>query len=357
MNARELKEYIVNNEKIEFILESLGCNHIKFQSKYNTWSGTQPDGDNPEGVVIKNNYYLGYYSYSRNVHVEDERDIFFFIGEVKSFKSFKEIMKYTHNLLGLKYCFDKSSLSTEKKEDPLAIFKKAAAKRTYKQVIEFDPLNEDVLMDFVPMIHIDLFREGIIRKTIDKFKLGYSYRWKRTIFPMRYWADGSLMGFTGRTSVENYEEFGIPKYFISPGMKKEINLYGLYENKSEIKKARYVVVTESEKSVLKLDSRNKPIGVALSGKTMSREQVRVLLGLDIDEIIICLDKDVPIEEVWDICENFYHIRKVSYMIDRWGLLKDKESPCDKNIKVFEFMFKYRTTYTEKEHQEYIRRVS
>lgn len=357
MNSKELKQYIVDNKKIELILEDLGCNQIKFQSKTNSWTATQPDGDNPQGVVIRNNYYLGYYSYSREVHSDDQKDLLYLVKEIKKFKGFKETMEYIHGLLGLEYTFDKSKISKDKKVDPLAIFKKAAAKSTYKPSIEFNHLDEDILEEFVPMIHIDLFREGIIKKTIDKFKLGYSYKWKRTIFPVRYWADGSLMGFNARTSIPNHEEFGITKYFITPGMRKEINLYGLYENKKSIEETGYVIITESEKSVLKLDSRNKPHGVALSGKNISKEQIRIIMGLEINEVIICLDKDVPMEEVWDMCENFYHKRKVSYIVDRWSLLNEKDSPCDKSINIFDFMFKHRVKYDENTHQKYSRKIN
>ena len=78
-------------------------------------------------------------------------------------------------------------------------------------------MSEDILNDFVPYIHIDLFREGIVKRTIKKFGLGYSYRWRRTIFPIRYWLDGTLMGYNARSSIENCSEFGISKYFITPG--------------------------------------------------------------------------------------------------------------------------------------------
>jgi DNA primase len=83
---------------------------------------------------------------------------------------------------------------------------------------------------------------------------------------MRYWLTGELLGFNQRTTVENYEEFGIKKYFITPTYPKALNLYGLYENYDAIQKAGYVVVAESEKSVLKRDSLGDSTVVALSGK-------------------------------------------------------------------------------------------
>ena len=91
----------------------------------------------------------------------------------------------------------------------------------------------------------------------------------------------------------------------------ELNLYGLYENYDSIQKAGYVVVAESEKSVLKRDSFGDGTVVALSGKSISDEQVRILMGLNV-EIIIGLDKDVDVNEIRFMCEKFQKFfRRVS----------------------------------------------
>jgi DNA primase len=189
--------------------------------------------------------------------------------------------------------------------------------------------------------------------TREKFKLAYSYKHKRVIVPLRYWATGELLGFNQRTTVENYEEFNIKKYFITPTYPKALNLYGLYENYDSIQKAGYVVVAESEKSVLKRDSLGDGTVVALSGKSMSDEQVRILMGLNV-EIVIGLDKDVDINEVRHIAEKFYNIRPVSYIYDKWDLLKDKDAPMDAKNKIYQFLFKHRIKYDENEHKEYIK---
>jgi DNA primase len=269
---------------------------------------------------------------------------------------FAEAIKYTHKLLGLEYKYSPKKKEPEKpKFDPLAMFKKAALKKRYVcDVGEIKYLDEDVLDDFYPGIHIDLFREGIIKKTIDKFHLGYSHRWKRTIFPHYYWLTGQLMGYNARTSVENYDLFDIKKYFLTPGMKKELNLYGLYQNMDEIEKKHVIVIGESEKSVLKRDSRGDGTWVAISGKTLSEEQVRIILGLDVNEIVIALDKDVPEVEIWSICSKFFRQRKVSYIWDKHNLLGKKDSAADATNQIYNYLYKYRIEYTEELHQKYLK---
>lgn len=357
MTSQELKEYILENNKIEYILEELGCRSIVFHPDKNYWTATQPDGDNLLGVVICQFTYLNYFSYSRNVHINDQRDIFYLIQQIKNI-NFSQTMKYVHKLLGIDYRFKKE----EKKQQFNALEILLKHDKKYKKrsvnVLDFNHtiLNEDILNDFVPMIHEDLFREGIIKKTIVKFGLGYSYKYKRTIFPHRLWNTGELIGYNARTSIENYDEFGIKKYFLTPGMKKENNVFGLYENYTDIKKAGYITVFESEKSVFKRDSLCDSTGVALSGHSMSDVQANIISSLDLKEIVIAMDKDVPIEEVWHMCEKFFHRRRVSYILDTENLLDKKDSPADASNIVYNLLFQNRIHYGEKEHQEYEKRL-
>ena len=58
-----------------------------------------------------------------------------------------------------------------------------------------------------------------------------------------------------------------------------------------------------------------------------------------------------------MCEKFYHIRPVSYMYDKWDLLKgEKDSPMDAENKIYNFMFKHRIKYNEEEHKNYVRGI-
>ena len=86
---------------------------------------------------------------------------------------------------------------------------------------------------------------------------------------------------------------------------------------------------------------------------MSDEQARILIGLNV-EVVIALDKDVPIEEVRAMCEKFYRIRNVSYVCDKRNLLEDKQSPADAINKIHRFLIRYRTKYDESEHQKYLK---
>lgn len=357
MTVIELKEYIYNNGKIEFILNEIGCGYILYHASKDYYSCSNCNGDNKGAVNIKNNKYLNCVNYTREKDFDENSDLLTLVQYNKKLKdssfSFFDTIKYLHKILGLPLTF-KKEIKTET-VDPLYIFKKVRTKRKKQNVLEFHVLNESELQDFVPYVHIDFFRDGIMSWTVKKFGLAYSYRYKRNIIPLRYWLTGELLGFNMRTSVENYDLFNIKKYLITPGYPKQMNLFGLWENKEIIQDKGYVVVYEAERSVLKRDSLGDGTGVALSGHEISDEQVKILIGLDC-EIIIALDKDIDIEHIRYCCEKFYGIRKVSYLYDRWDLLKGNDSPADSVNKIFEFMMQYRVIYDYKEHNKYIKNL-
>lgn len=354
MTIKELKSYIFENNKIEFVLDKLGCHQIQYHKEREYYSAAQPDGDNPQGVNIKNNAFLDYRSFTRDVSYEDGKDLIDLAQTVKKL-SFVDTVKYLHTILGIEYKWSRKQ--TTVKDKSASDKERCRIDRFIRNdridVENIRAIEEEALNDYVPLLYVGWFREGIMPWTRKKFGIAYSYRRKRIIIPMRYWLTGQLLGINSRTIVENYDELGIKKFFITPTYQKSLNLYGLYENHDAICQAGYVVIHESEKSVLKRDSRGDDTSVALSGKTISSEQVRILLGLNVD-IIVSLDNDVPLPEIWHICEKFYGLRNVYYIQDDWGLLGAKDAAADKPDKIYSFLLKHKKRYGEKEHKEYLK---
>ena len=352
MDTTSLKEYIFNNNKVEFVLEKIGCKLIKYHSSKNFYSAANYNGDNTGAVNVYNTKYLLIHNWTRENEFDDVSDIIS-LTQYNKKCSFVDAVKYLHNILGLELTPYKKEEKKEK-PDPLAVFENAINRhRAIVDVAEIQAIKEEAINDYVPLLYIDWLREGIMPWAAKKFGLAYSYKYHRVVIPIRYWLDGTLVGFNQRTTVENYEELGIRKYFLTASYRKSLNLYGLWENREEIEDKKTVVICESEKSVLKRYSRNDGTCVALQGKKLSDEQMRIIIGLNVNEVIIALDNDVPIEEVRHICEQFYHIRNVSYVKDRWNLLGDKDAPADAENKVYNFLIKHRVKYDESEHQKYL----
>lgn len=352
MDTTSLKEYIFNNNKVEFVLEKIGCKLIKYHSSKNFYSAANYNGDNASAVNVYNTKYLLIHNWTRENEFDDVSDIIS-LTQYNKKCSFVDAVKYLHNILGLELTPYKKEEKKEK-PDPLAVFENAINRhRAIVDVAEIQAIKEEAINDYVPLLYINWLREGVMPWAAKKFGLAYSYKYHRVVIPIRYWLDGTLVGFNQRTTVENYEELGIRKYFLTASYRKSLNLYGLWENREEIEDKKTVVICESEKSVLKRYSRNDGTCVALQGKKLSDEQRRIIIGLNVNEVIIALDNDVPIEEVRHICEQFYHIRNVSYVKDRWNLLGDKDAPADAENKVYNFLIKHRVKYDESEHQKYL----
>ena len=357
MTVNELKTYIYDNNKVEDILKAIGCHHIRFHKGKDYWTYGNCNGDNISAILIRNNEYLNVHNYTREKEFGNKADIFTLIQYNLKVSNkpytFYDVIKYTHDILGLKFTFKKEKNVKEiEKPDPLLKFKMIKRKSSICITNDYEPLKEGAY-NFAPFPHISFAKEGIMPWTWKRFELGYDYYKNRTVIPLRYWLTGELLGFNMRTSIPNSEILGIKKYWITPGYPKQINIYGLWQNKDDIQKAGYVVVYEAEKSVLKRDTLLDPTGVAMSGHTISHEQCSILIGLGV-EIIIAFDKDVGIDYLRYCCEQFYRIRKVSYIYDNYGLLDDKDSPADARDKDFKFLFDNRIIYDEKEHLEYIK---
>lgn len=351
MTISELKEYIYKQNKIEFILEQLGCHEIQYNDQRGYYSAAHPDGDNPMGIVIRNNEHLNYRSFSRNVGYEDGKDLISLV-EITKKLSCIDALKYLHKILNLPFEFKRQEKKREK-SDHLDIFKRQL--RSYRRVINVDDiqaLSDKILTDFVPLLHIDWIREGITERARKKFNIAYSYRYKRIVIPHYYWMTNELIAFNMRTTIANHEEFGIKKYYLSNGYNKSLNLYGYCQNKDEIEKKGYLTLVESEKSVLKRFSLGDGTCLALSGKSLSTEQIHIIRTLNIKELVICLDNDVDINEIRWIAEQFKHYLKVSYIKDFMGLLNEKDSPCDASNKDYQFLFDNRIVYDKSEQRKY-----
>lgn len=359
MDIQSLKKYIHDNNKIEYVLSSLGCHNIKYNAKHEYYSAAHPDGDNPMGVVVYDNSYLNYMSYSRNIPYDKHQDIVNLIQDTKNI-DFVKALKWLHEILDIEFGIYKKPIKEKNcKEEVLAVFRNVL-KPSSEMIVDVEDIHEideEAITDYVPLLHINWFREGITPKTRKKFGLCYSYKHQRMVIPLRYWADGKLLGFNQRTMVENWKELGINKYFITPSYQKSLNLYGLWENKRDIEEKGYLVIVESEKSVLKRHSLDDKMLVALQGKTISEEQRRIIYSLNINEVIIALDNDVSIDEIRFMCEKFYNFKNVSYIKDSYNLLGEKDSPCDASNKIYKKLFANRIAYNEKEHEKFLKSMN
>lgn len=188
MTVTELKTYILTQEKIQYILENIGCTDVKYHKSKEYFTCANKDGDNKSAIRIKNNEYISCNNYTRDIG--ENTDIISLVMFNNS-QSFPEAIKWLHTLLGVRFTYEKK-ITIQERADPLNVFKKVRTQRCKCNVFDFSVLDECVLNEYTPHIHIDWHREGIMPHTVDKFGLGYSYNQKRVIIPLRYWLTGEL---------------------------------------------------------------------------------------------------------------------------------------------------------------------
>ena len=310
-----------------------------------------PEGTNKTAVCVKKNSLS---TAIRTSETSENGDIYTLVMRIKKL-TFGQAVKYIHEELGIKYNrYSKKKL--EPKHCPLDIFRKVKKKKYTINQDEIPVYDEGIIREYVPLLHLSWVKEGVMPFAANRFNIGFSLDRKRIVIPERKWdgADNDYIGITGRTVVENYEMLGIPKFLrLSDTYHQGMNVYGLNENYESIQRSGIVTVLEAQKSVLKRYSRKDDTCVSIGGRELTEEQVRILISLNVD-IVIALDEGVDINLIRKECDKFYSIRNVSYMYDRWGLIKkgSKDSPADMPNKIWEFLYKHRTVYCEKERKEY-----
>lgn len=353
MDIQQLKIYIHEHNKIEQILSNLGCKNITYHANKDFWSASNPDGDNKNAVAVYNNDNLNTLNFTRKIADTDEiSDILtlctFYKKQSNPKHKLKDTIIYLHKLLNLPLDKNYKKKKEVKLEyDPLEIFQKVKRKVKISRNEELEIYDESIFHDIIPLPHIDLIRErGILPSTCEEFGVGYSLKHKRIALPERLWCGDkkSWIGIMGRTTNEAYEMLGIDKFLpIGKPYSRSLNLYGLNENYEHIQRLGYVTVVESQFSVLRRHSRQDKTCVSIGKKVISPEQARILISLEVP-IVIALDKDVPLQEIKSMCKHFKNIRPVYFIYDQYGVLKDKESPCDLPDSEYRKMFDNRIKF-------------
>ena len=356
-----LNGILINHQDyVEKILEGLGCHSLNYKSSH---TGKElrfalPDHNNSTAGVLKlDNLYCK--SYTPDLDYSG-----FLIGFVKFIKKVPmedALIWICHttgiNIEELEPMFPNINIQTPINDFIIKTAKKSKFFYSISELQSFGLENEKYI--FKP--HKLLFQEGIGIEVQNKFHIGYDLWSKRILFPHRKWnGDGNdFVGIIGRTTNPFYDMLGIPKYFPLKSYPKRKNLYGLWENLQEkkpdnlselqnytyrtIKDNHYIVIYEAEKSVLKRATWNDFTGVALMGHELQLEQVNIIDQLDdVWEVVLALDKDVPLEKVLKMCKMIKS-KKVSYIIDEKGVLGKTDSPAD-NPSCFWDLFLHRKKF-------------
>lgn len=344
MTSKELKEYIYENGKIQDVLEGIGMHSIVVRESYITCG--YPDGDNSRACTIKNNQYLSIRSYTREIEsagglYPDIIDLVKFVLDSKnSYDAMKEIMR----ICGLA---GNTISKAEKVKDGTELFRRIKKKNSNLHNNMYD---RSILENYDSTPHIDLLKKDwIAPQYAEMYDIKFDPESNRIIFPHFKWDDhNTILALVGRTVNPAFKELKIPKYMtiVGVGYKKENNIYGLSLNMERIKEQKKVIVFEAEKSVIKAHQCGLGIGVSVGCHDISMQQIKILLSLGVEEIIIAFDKDVKLDHLKKYHDLLSSYVKVTFIYDAYDVLSDKESPVDKGYKIFNVLYSNRKKYIE-----------
>lgn len=322
MQVNELKEYLLNNELCEDVLTALGCGHVRNRGEY--ISASNPDGgDNKQAITLYLSENLNCIDYTRQISkTKRATDIFDLVAYFKQC-TFAESMKWVCDTVGLDYYHEPDDVPESLKI--IRFLKEMSTGSDDEDNTPLKPISEDVLRYYLPYGNKKWEDEGISLETQREFNIMYDPQTNYIAIPI-FDSIGSLVGIKGRyfgISDEYHSRFT----YLEKCNKSKV-LYGYWQNKEFIKNNKYIIVVESEKSVLKLAEYGYRNVVSTGGKTISKYQVELITRTGCVPIF-AFDEDVKEDELEDIANLFIDGVSIYAVIDRDGLLEEKESPMDR----------------------------
>lgn len=328
--------------------------------------------------------YIIYNTGDHNVNWEDGSPKLYFYIETKTFFSYTAscsfdiigLVEKRWELEGLEYTFkdvliwiaNVVGLST----DTIEINKKSTQcswktmlsrytnrKPTYYTGKIYDKSELSLCLPYYHKLFLD---DGISIETMQKFQIGW-YPPKAQITIPVFSESGDLLGVHCRNTIKKIVDKG-KKYFPLITCKENYKfktgsvLYGSNVNKPWIEQSNQILIFESPKSVLQLDTMyGHSNAVAIFGTNLSITQRNMIVGYGVNEVVICLDKQYEqlyetsqdtdtegtryVKTVQKIAKLFKGYAKVTVVADVGDMLDYKDSPTDKGRGVWETLFKER----------------
>ena len=314
-------------ESIVNILDTFGFERIRIGNR-EIRCAFEP-GMNPTAVVIRlqNNENLFVKDYERNLSY----DFINYLIKAKDVE-FKDVMNVIKQELHL------DSIYNYKRKVGLfgGLYDKLSRSNGEIAVTTYP---DEVLIPYGNTPNTLWLSDGISLSTQRKWGVGYDVQSQRITLPIRT-STGEVMAVKGRANFE-LSEFE-PKYlYLIQGWMSQ-TLFGYSENYSTLYEGD-VIIVESEKSVLKLDSWGYNNVVALGSNSLSPAQAKLIMSLNPKSATFMLDKTLDLVNTRrniDMLKAFCVMRQIEIRYWDWTdniTLDDKSAPCDDTRDEFEYI--------------------
>ena len=226
------------------------------------------------------------------------------------------------------------------------------------QIVELKEYDDGFLRNLPHPVIMPWIEDNILEKIMDYYEICFDPKNMGIVIPHRD-INGRLIGVRERTMVKEIEEM-YGKYMpmkmggVMYNHPLSFNLYGLYQNKNNIKAVKKAIVLESEKSVLQYGSmfgQDNNIAVAICGSAFINYQAWLLINLGVKEIVVGLDHDfddvtdakaqMKIRNLKNIYKKYGQFVNISFIWDKNNITGMKCSPTDCGKDIFLQLFKER----------------
>lgn len=214
-----------------------------------------------------------------------------------------------------------------------------------------EPYDKSILDQLNHSIPQQWLDEGISADTMVKYQIGYYERNQATTIPCFNRA-GELVGIRCRHWLPNEIEIG--KYrplSLLDGTTYKFptneTLFGINWNWGEIERTKTVMLVESEKAVMWLDSlyNEKNVALGMYGNILSTRQRNQIIKLGVNKVLYIPDndwigKDQQAYNKWEqnvikLGSQFKGYANVEIVWDNLGLLGAKDNATDKGVEIWE----------------------
>ena len=327
----EIKEKLLEQpESIINILETFDCHKARINGREIRCA--REEFSNPTAVVIRltNNENLLVKDYELNTVL----DLINYLIKIKN-ASFKDVMNAIKQELHL------DSIYNYKKKTGLfgGIYSNISRNNGDISVTTYP---EEILKEYGNTPCTLWLQDGISLSTQRKWGVGYCVISQRVTLPIRS-STAELIGVKGRCNYEP-DEYEAKYLYLTDTCPMSQTLFGYSENYSSLYENEILVV-ESEKSVLKLDSWGYNNVVALGSNSLSTTQAKLLMSLNPKCVTFMIDKSLPLENTKrnaDLLKTFCTMRQLKIRYWNWEdnlTLDDKAAPCDDTKDEFEYILR------------------
>jgi DNA primase len=197
--------------------------------------------------------------------------------------------------------------------------------------------DDSILNEYLIKPSLIFYQDGIDYNVQQKYQVGYDRETERIAVAWRD-TNGDIVGIMGRyNSIDVPEDMA--KWIPIIPFPKSHTLFGFSENYTNIIEQDCVIVSESEKAPMQLESKGIYNGLGLGGSNISPYQINAIKSLNVSTIILSydegLEEDFIISQAKSLIIDTPFIKnKVGYIYDfNNDVLKQgkKQSPSDLEI--------------------------